>query len=247
MIRRHSSGGDAHIQKECALATQGNESASRHAHFSTIAIDTRRAEARIDSRQIAQHLGVKHQSTFELLKDYRADFDQFGKLRFETRPSPSGQQEKFALLNEDQCYLLLTYSRNTAKVRALKVKLVQAFREARQARDVVQQEYLPTYHALHDGIHALAAGSEHERHVHMNFNRLLNATVGLKPGQRTGAPLPKRSLLVVAQMLAVQALAGAGSCRDAYQKAKAALKPLEGAAIAARKDSCAALKPGAGS
>lgn len=36
------------------------------------------------------------------------------------------------MLSEDQCYLLLTYSRNTVRVRSLKVALVRAFGSARR-------------------------------------------------------------------------------------------------------------------
>lgn len=57
-----------------------------------------------------------------MLKTHKTDFEEFGKVMFQTRPLPSGQREKIALLNEDQAFLLLTYSRNTAKVRALKIK-----------------------------------------------------------------------------------------------------------------------------
>ena len=90
-------------------------------------------EPRADSRDITQHLGNPHETVMRLVNDYRADFEQFGILRFQIGEIQGrGQPEKFALLNEDQTYLLLTYSRNTARVRALKVKLVQAFGAARR-------------------------------------------------------------------------------------------------------------------
>ncbi len=89
-------------------------------------------EQRVDSRVIAAHLGVRHKSSYDLIKRYEADFRSVGILAFETEEIRGrGQPEKFALLTEDQAYLLLTYSRNTKKVRALKVNLVMAFREAR--------------------------------------------------------------------------------------------------------------------
>lgn len=92
-------------------------------------------EARVDSRLLAAQLGNQHESTMKTLKAYTADFKAFGVLRFEIGKPPAGSKggrpEEYALLNEDQCYLLLTYSRNTKKVRALKVNLVKAFRDAR--------------------------------------------------------------------------------------------------------------------
>jgi phage regulator Rha-like protein len=195
---------------------------------------TVKAEARIDSRLLAQHLGKKHQNAFELLKDHRADFEELGKVRFETGASPgskTGQSEKFALLNEDQSYLLLTYSRNTARTRQLKIRLVKAFGEARRAAGQHQAEYLPTYHQLHDELHALAAGSDHEHHVHMNVNRLINKTVGVKAGQRAAVALPQQSLLAVAQIVAANAAKGAPDHRAGYQRIKSAMVALSAATL----------------
>ena len=197
-------------------------------------LTTVQAEPRIDSRLLAKSLGTKHQSTFELLKEHRTDFEELGKVRFETGASPgskTGQTERFALLNEDQSYLLLTYSRNTAHTRQLKVKLVKAFGEARRAAGQHGTEYLPSYHQLHDELHTLAAGSDHERHVHMNVNRLINKTVGLEPGQRSAASMPVQSLLTVAQAVAVKAARGAPDHRAGYQRIKIAMAALSAATL----------------
>ncbi|MGO3741194.1 Rha family transcriptional regulator [Kerstersia sp.] len=184
-------------------------------------------EPRIDSRTLAQHLGNKHQNVRELLAHYADDFRQFGILRFQTGEiAGRGQPEKYALLNEDQCYLLLTYSRNTAKVRTLKVRLVKAFREARQAQDLTRTEYLPTYHALHDEISALAGQTPNARFVHMNVNKLVNQTIGIEAGQRGALDLPRRSLVVAAQFLAGSAMRGAANHKEAYIRAKDALQRL---------------------
>ncbi|MGP0172355.1 Rha family transcriptional regulator [Pseudomonas sp. NCHU5208] len=89
-------------------------------------------ETRVDSRVIAEQLGNQHESSMRLIRTYKTDFEELGILRFQIGEIIGrGQPEQFALLNEDQAYLLLTYSRNTKKVRALKVNLVIAFREAR--------------------------------------------------------------------------------------------------------------------
>lgn len=192
-------------------------------------LTTTQTEPRIDSRLLARQMGKKHPSLFELVKDHRADFEELGKVRFETGASPgskTGQAERFALLNEDQSYLLLTYTRNTVRTRQLKVRLVKAFGEARRAAGQRQAEYLPTYHQLHDELHALAAGSAHERHVHMNVNRLINKTVGLAAGQRTAAPMPTQSMLAVAQSVAASAARGAPDHRAGYQRIKNAMLAL---------------------
>lgn len=195
---------------------------------SEISLAVSHSEPCVDSRDLAAHLGLQHQNTFEMLKDYKADFEQFGIIRFQTGIILGrGKPQRFAMLNEDQCYLLLTYSRNSAKVRSLKVKLVKAFGEARRSRDLSQAEYLPTYRALHDEIHALAAGSQNEKFVHMNLNKLVNKTAGIGSGQREGVPFPVKSMLVTAQMIAAAAMRGAADHKEGYAKAKAALGGLE--------------------
>ncbi|MBK7001362.1 MAG: Rha family transcriptional regulator [Rhodoferax sp.] len=126
-------------------------------------------EPRADSRDIAKRLGTKHSSTYELLNDHRADFEQFGKVRFQTGATASGQTEKYALLTEDQAYLLLTYSRNTAKVRDLKIKLVKSFGDARRAAMQHGAEYLPTYYRL-----AKEVPQRQRQHAHQNQHRRLD-------------------------------------------------------------------------
>ena len=187
-----------------------------------------RDEPRADTRLLAQHLGILHRSVFRLVLDYRPDFEAFGKVRFENAPSPSGQPERFALLNEDQAYLLLTYSRNSAKVRALKVKMVKAFAEARRAAEVRQVEYLPAYHQLHDAIKVAANGSPNERFIHMNANKALNQLAGVESGQRAGAGSLQQSILAVGSALAAQALQNATDGHGLHKRIKSALEPLTG-------------------
>lgn len=185
------------------------------------------AEPRVDSRDIAKRLGLQHHSTYKVLKERKADFEQFGLLRFEIQViDGKGQPEKYAMLNEDQAYLLLTYSRNTAKVRELKIKLVKSFGEARRAAMQHGAEYLPTYHQLHDQIHALANGLPNERFVHMNVNKLVNKAVGIEAGQRGTVSLPTQSMLCVAQMMVTKAMQSAPDHHTGYQLAKDAVKPL---------------------
>ena len=184
--------------------------------------------ARVDSRLLAVRLGKRHRSIYRLITTHKADFAQFGKVRFQIAPSPSGQPEKFALLNEDQSYLLLTYTSNTAEARALKIKLIQVFSEYRRAADMRQTEYLPAHHHLHDTIHVVAAGSASERHTHINFARLLNKTAGIETGQRASAPPAQQALLIVGSLMAAQALQQAKDHRAGYQRAKVALQALQG-------------------
>lgn len=111
-----------------------------------------RGEPLADTRVLAQHLGVQHKNTYEMVKKYVTNFEQLGILRFETEEIKGrGQPEKYALLNEDQAYLLLTFSRNTAKVRQLKVNLVLAFKHARNnAKRSTMANRLPLHHEVLD-------------------------------------------------------------------------------------------------
>ena len=184
--------------------------------------------ARVDSRLLAANMQKDHANLFELVKTYRAEFEQHGKVRFETGPSASsrtGQSERFALLNEDQAYFMLTLTRNTKRTVALKSKLVKAFGEARRAAEI-GTEYLPTYRALHDEIHALASGSPNERFVHMNLNKLVNKTVCIGAGQRHCLEQAPRAFLIVAQAVAAQAMHGAVDHHQGYERAKLAMAPL---------------------
>lgn len=189
---------------------------------------TKKAEARVDSRLLAQHLGNQHKNVIELIERYLTQFKTMGVVPFETEKpigAAGGRPERFALLNEDQAYFLLGLSRNTPRVVDLKLKLVLAFREARRAAEL-HSEYLPTYHGLHDQLHALAAGSPNERWAHANLNKLLNKAAGIESGQRPVAGVPQKAMLIAAQHIATQAMQGASDHREAHAKAKAALAPL---------------------
>lgn len=188
-----------------------------------------KAEARVDSRVLALHLGNQHRTVIALIDKYVDQLSFFGKVRFEIAPftgSKTGQKERFALLNENQAYLLLTLSRNSGRVIDLKVKLVQAFYEARMAAVQKREEYLPTYRRLHNAVHSLASGSSNEKFVHMNFNKLVNRVVGIEAGQRAGMSMPKQALLIMVQAVAANALKDAADHRDGYERAKTSVQAL---------------------
>jgi len=189
-----------------------------------------KCEMLIDSRLLAINLGNQHKAVIAMIDRYAAQFREFHQLTFEMevgkRDHGGGNAQRFALLNEDQAYFLLSLSRNTVRVVQLKANLVRAFSEARHAATMHKSEYLPAYHQLHDQIHILAAGSDKEKFVHMNVNRLVNKVAGLDAGQRSKAPLHQQSLLTVAQTIAASAMIGAPDHRVGYQKAKDALNAL---------------------
>ena len=88
----------------------------------------------IDSRLIAQELGIKHKSFMETIRKHEKQTEQaFGILRFETAEiNGKGQPEKFVYLTEEQSLFMMTLSRNTERVVQCKIQLVKAFTEARK-------------------------------------------------------------------------------------------------------------------
>lgn len=84
---------------------------------------------------VAEGTGNQHKNVLELVRNNIADFEEFGRVAFQTRPRPEGQHGGgnvvIALLNEAQATLLLTYMRNSDVVRQFKKNLVRAFYELR--------------------------------------------------------------------------------------------------------------------
>lgn len=91
---------------------------------------------------VAEGTGVQHKNVLELIRNNLADFEEFGRVAFQTRPRPQGKHGgadvSYARLNEEQATLLLTYMRNSDIVRQFKKNLVRAFYELRKNATVAQ-------------------------------------------------------------------------------------------------------------
>lgn len=188
---------------------------------------TRTANPRVDSRLLAQHLGIQHKNVLANLRRHMEDFHQLGILAFKTPViNGRGQPEAFALLNEDQSCFLLSLFRYSKRVVDLKLQLVLVFRDVRQGQNIHRKEYLPGYRALHDEIARLAGDTPHVRFVHMNVNKVINHAIGLGSGRRRGLPSRDDALLVVALSLAHDAVAVARDHKDGYFAVKQAMHGL---------------------
>jgi phage regulator Rha-like protein len=102
----------------------------------------------VDSRLIAEGLGITHKSFMETIRTYQSVIEKdFGQLPFETAVvngnNGGGNPTKYALLNEQQATFLGSLSRNTPEVVSFKVLLIRSYFEARQklieARDLLQK------------------------------------------------------------------------------------------------------------
>lgn len=92
---------------------------------------------------VAEGTQTQHKNVLELVRNNLTDFEEFGRVAFETRPFATAggtQHRDVAILNEQQAALLMTYMRNTEIVRDFKKRLVRAFFELRDARPVVLAE-----------------------------------------------------------------------------------------------------------
>lgn len=82
---------------------------------------------------IAEGVGRPHHGVIQLVRQHQADFEEFGPVAFEMRLGEKlpqggfGASTEYAILNEHQAVLLMTYMRNTEVIRNFKKALITAF------------------------------------------------------------------------------------------------------------------------
>lgn len=143
-----------------------------------VAVQEFQGEARADSRRLAARMENKHKNVMSLLDDYVDDFTALGILALETEVIKGrGQPAKYALLNEDQCYFLLTLVRNSEATVPMKRELVQAFGEYRRraALAPAPAPVLPT-----DPIELLELSLQGIRQTRQDVHQLQAATARLE-------------------------------------------------------------------
>jgi len=84
-------------------------------------------EPRCSSEVLARGVEQGHRGLMHLIRRYVGDFEQFGKVQFETRLNLRGSPTEYAMLNEPQSTLLMTFMRNSPKVVEFKIALVKEF------------------------------------------------------------------------------------------------------------------------
>jgi phage regulator Rha-like protein len=100
----------------------------------------------VDSRLIAAELGIQHPQFYRTIKENQIELEEdFGQLIFKngtvTNSVGAVNTVKYAYLNEDQATYLMTLSRNTPKVKAIKRKLVKSFSAAKKIiKEVIPQQ-----------------------------------------------------------------------------------------------------------
>lgn len=163
---------------------------------------------------IAEFTGVQHHTITRLIQQHEQDFNEFGLLRFQIDAVKSEgyrgtKYTKTYQLNEQQATLLMTYLRNTEKVRAFKIELVRQFyimREALRERQstewmltrrqgkLIRRAETDTLYKL--GEYAAKQGSRHmQKEVYRTYTKLVNSLVGIEAGERERASFKTLSVI----------------------------------------------------
>jgi len=170
-------------------------------------------EYRVDSRLLAPELNHRHRTILENIDKYKNHFEDIGLLPFETEARSEGQHGggdvRYFLLNEDQCYFLLTLMRNNEKIVQSKLKLVKAFRDARKQlaeRDIArldgkQVRRLETDAIKHLVEYAKASGRSRPEMYYSNITKMTNKALGIESGQRASMDARQLQLLKLAETM----------------------------------------------
>lgn len=111
------------------------------------------------SLAIAEGVGNPHASVIKVIRQNASDLEEFGLLDFKSE-STGGRPTEYAMLNEQQSALLLTYFRNNDTVKAFKKALIKAFFEM---RDELNKRQAPAENLSRMDILQLAMQSEEDR------------------------------------------------------------------------------------
>lgn len=153
-------------------------------------------ELRTDSRLLAGFLDHRHRTILENTDKYLHEMQQLGNVPFETerlKTERLGERtHRYVMLNEDQCFFLLTLMRNNERVVAAKLQLVKAFRDARAQlaqRDIARVEGKVVRRSETDSIkllvdYASANGSKSANRYYTNVTQMTNRLLGISTGER---------------------------------------------------------------
>lgn len=114
--------------------------------FATITTSTKQSESEMNlvtkntegqlvttSLAIAEGTKVQHKNVIELVRTHSGDLAEFGVIAFQTRLNEQGKNTEYAVLNEQQSALVITYMRNSEVVKSFKKALIKGFYEMRTA------------------------------------------------------------------------------------------------------------------
>ncbi|MDE7170327.1 MAG: Rha family transcriptional regulator [Oscillospiraceae bacterium] len=188
------------------------------------------------SEIIAAGAGVQRRTVDHLLLTHKADFEEFGILRFEiAKTGGRGRPEIIYHLNEQQATLLMTYLKNTEVVRAFKKELVRQFyamrsllleraspvwQDARSLGKEIRRQETEAIKRLVD--YAVAQGSRKAGWYYANLSKLADATVGIV--ERDKAQVVQLTALLLVEQTIAQEIAAGIEARAPYWEIYRAVK-----------------------
>lgn len=97
---------------------------------------------------VAEGCKLEHKEAIATVRKFKSDFEELGRLAFESRKGealPQGgfaKSTEYAILNEDQATYLIMSFRNTPIVRRFKLALVKEFRRVKTELERIKQQQL---------------------------------------------------------------------------------------------------------
>lgn len=119
----------------------------------------------VDSRLVAEELGIEHKTLRETIKKYEDEIvEEYGQLSVasETVANSVGAKNKitYYFLTEEQATYLMTLSQNTKQVRKAKLNLVTSFSKAKKVLSSVNPELLQLFSTMTEQMKVLTARTE---------------------------------------------------------------------------------------
>jgi phage regulator Rha-like protein len=112
----------------------------KEVHTDLITIRSQAGELLVDSRNVASVFQLQHKTLFRTIQDNRESLETLGQLRFQREvASGGGNPRKFAWLNFDHVAFLLTLTKSTTQTREFRLRLILAFKKAREELRPVDQ------------------------------------------------------------------------------------------------------------
>jgi phage regulator Rha-like protein len=133
-----------------------------------------------DSRDLESVFGIQHRSIYRLIMKHK---EKLGKVRFEITSNPSGQKQSYAILNEEQAILLLTYTRSNEKTDKYRKKLVTDFIKMRdyiRKQESIRLASIEIRKSLTDTVKESKENDRMHGHAYSNYTKLVYELCGLK-------------------------------------------------------------------
>lgn len=109
--------------------------------------------------------------------------EKLGKVRFEITSNPSGQKQSYAVLNEEQAILLLTYTRSNEKTDKYRKKLVTDFIKMRdyiRKQESIRLASIEIRKSLTDTVKESKENGRMHGHAYSTYTNMVYEICGLK-------------------------------------------------------------------